>query len=369
MNQLIHASAEVDWQVLCQVLPPGWEDAAHELGAFRRARGVPDVTTLLRILLTHLADGGSLQETATRVEQAGWASVSAVALFKRLRAAGPWLRWMAERLWRPTGPGVATPGYRVRAVDATTAQETGSTGTDWRVHYALDLATLECDFFAVTDASGGETFRRVPITPGDLALGDRVSGTPPGVESGVTRGGEGLVRGNQKALPLWDVRGHRFPYRAQFRGVRVRQIAEWPAWVSGPQGTMPGRLIAVKLGGRAARVARDRMQRRARRRQLSVSPGAVYLAGFGFVWTTVPVSVRDAAAVVALYRVRWQIELAFQRMKSLMGLGQLPKKSDASSRAWRHGKLFLAVLVERLLELAERFSPRPRGGGPAEPVA
>lgn len=369
MSELTPASTLGDWQVLCQVLPTGWDAAAHELGAFQRARGVPDVTTLLRILLTHLADGGSLQETATRVEQAGWAALSAVALFKRLRAAGPWLRWMAERLWHPTGTGAATPGYRVRAVDATTVQETGSTGTDWRVHYALDLARLECDFFEVTDASEGETFRRVPITPGDLVLGDRVYGTPPGVESVVTRGGEVLVRVNQKALPLWDFRGHRFPYRTQFRGLRVRQVAEWPAWVWGSQRTIPGRLIAVKLGGRAARVARDRMQRRARRRQLTVSPGAVYLAGFVFVWTTVPVSVRDAAAVLALYRVRWQIELAFKRMKSLMGLGQLPKKSDASSRAWLHGKLFLALLVERLLELAESFSPRPRGGSSAQSVA
>lgn len=369
MSQLIHASTEVDWQVLCQVLPPGWEDAAHEFDAFHRARGVPDVTTPLRILSTHLADGGSLRETATRVEQAGWASLSAVALFERLRAAGPWLRWMAERLWRPTGTGVTTPGYRVRAVDATAVRETGSTGTDWRVHDALDLANLECDFFGVTDASEGETFRRVPITPGDLVLGDRVYGTPPGVESVAARGGEVLVRVNQTALPVWDPRGRRFPYRTQFRGLRVRRVAEWPTRVRGSQRTVPGRLIAVELGGRAARVARDRMQRRARRRQSTVSPGAVYLAGFVLVWTTVPVSVRDASAVLALYRVRWQIELAFKRMKSLMGLGQLPKESDASSRAWLHGKLFLALLVGRLLALAESFSPRSWGGSPAESMA
>ena len=75
------------------------------------------------------------------------------------------------------------------------------------------------------------------------------------------------------------------------------------------------------------------------------------------VWTTLPAEADDAAAVLALYRVRWQIELAFKRMKSLMGLGQLPKKSDASSRAWLHGKLLLALLVERLLGLALLRSP------------
>ena len=61
--------------------------------------------------------------------------------------------------------------------------------------------------------------------------------------------------------------------------------------------------------------------------------------------------------VLELYRVRWQIELAFKRMKSIMGFGQLPKLSDASSRAWIHGKLFVALLLERLLDAAEHFSP------------
>ena len=53
-----------------------------------------------------------------------------------------------------------------------------------------------------------------------------------------------------------------------------------------------------------------------------------------------------------------------------MGLGQLPKRSDPSGRAWLHGKLLVALLVERLLGAAESFSPGPPGvGAAAEPVA
>jgi hypothetical protein len=370
MNGLNPTPDLEDWQLICQFLPSGWEDAAWELGAIRRARGIANPATLLRMLLTHLADGCSLQETVTRAEQAGWCSVSAVALFKRLQAAGPWLRWLAEHLWLRTARAIVAPGYRVRAVDATTVQESGSTGTDWRVHYALDLASLQCDYFELTDATGGETFRRIPVAPGDLVLGDRVYGTPPGLEDVIDRGGDVLVRVNQKALPLWDGRGRRFPLRTRLARLRVRQVGEWPAWVHGPHRVMPGRLIALRLSRRAAQLARARMQRRANRRQLSVTAEAVYLAGFVFVWTTVPRSARGAAEVLELYRVRWQIELAFKRMKSTMGLGQLPKKSDASSRAWLHGKLFLALLVERILDAAEGFSPRVADGrDAAEPVA
>ena len=73
----------------------------------RRARrvrsggsGNRDAEILFRVLMVHLADGCSLKETALRVRQAGWCSVSSVALFKRLRSAEQWLRWLAEKLWR-----------------------------------------------------------------------------------------------------------------------------------------------------------------------------------------------------------------------------------------------------------------------------
>ena len=95
---------------------------------------VRDAELLLRLLLVHLADGCSLQETAVRAREAEWCALSAVALFKRLAAAEEWLRWLAERLWRQSARPTAPRDYRTRAVDATTVQEAGSTGTDWRVH-------------------------------------------------------------------------------------------------------------------------------------------------------------------------------------------------------------------------------------------
>jgi hypothetical protein len=50
-------------------------------------------------------------------------------------------------------------------------------------------------------------------------------------------------------------------------------------------------------------------------------------------------------------------QLAFKRMKSIMGLGHLPKKDPASARAWLHGKIFASLLVERMVQAAETFSP------------
>ena len=63
------------------------------------------------------------------------------------------------------------------------------------------------------------------------------------------------------------------------------------------------------------------------------------------------------AETLDLYRARWQIELCFKRLKSLLRLGHLPKRSDESARAWIEGKLLTVLLVERLIEEARFFSP------------
>jgi hypothetical protein len=346
-----------DWQVICRFLPSGWEEAARRLGALHRARGIPNAEVLLRVLLAHLADGCSLKETALRARQAGWCRISSVAVFKRLQAAEQWLRWLAEQMWCGVPTASINSGYRIRAVDATTVEEPGATGTDWRVHYIINLVDLQCDFFELTDAHGGETFRRFPVSPGDLLLGDRTYGTPPGIAHVVGHGGSVLVRVNQKALPLFDARGRRFSLVAHLKALHVGEVGEWPAWVHAKDRGIPGRLVAVKRGRQAARCARRRLHRKAQRKQKRLSEQALFLAGYVFVWTTIPAGIMDSAQILELYRARWQIEWAFKRMKSIMGLGQLPKLSEASARAWIHGKLFVALLIERLLDAAEHFSP------------
>jgi hypothetical protein len=93
---------------------------------------------------------------------------------------------MAEQMRASLGMVRPKIGRRVRVVDATSISEPGSTGTDWRIHYAINLTNLQCDFFQLTDVSGGETWRRFPVTRGDILLGDRGYSNPNGVRHVVT---------------------------------------------------------------------------------------------------------------------------------------------------------------------------------------
>lgn len=357
MSKIQPGTVADDWRVVTRLLPERWEARARDLGALRRTRGVSDAGTLLRVLLIHLAGGCSLVETALRARLSGLCSISPVAVFKRLRAAEQWLRWLAEQFWLRRGRPCSLPGRRVRVVDASVVSEAGVTGSQWRVHYAIDLASLQCDFFELTDVHGGETYRRLPVQAGDLVLGDRAYSRAPGIAHVLRCKGDVLVRLHVKSLPLFEKNGRPLRLLPRLRRLKAGQAAEWPAFVHGPDGPLAGRLVAIKRSAAAAARVRDRVQRRARRKQRSVSAATVEAAGYVLLWTTLAKRAHTARFILDMYRWRWQIELAFKRMKSILGLGQLPKQTDASSRAWLHGKLLVALMLEQLWQEAETVSP------------
>jgi hypothetical protein len=75
------------------------------------------------------------------------------------------------------------------------------------------------------------------------------------------------------------------------------------------------------------------------------------------VFTTLPDHAANVDQVLEGYRLRWQIELTFKRLKSIVQLGHVPKLDDQSSRAWLLGKLFLALLSQKLTRVGRAVSP------------
>jgi hypothetical protein len=346
-----------DWEVLCSFLPEGWEDKARECGALTRARNIGGADALLRVLLIHIANGCSLAETSVRAEQMGLGKLNASAVFKRLRAAEEWLRWMADQMRSSLGIVRPQVEQRVRVVDATAISEPGSTGTDWRIHYAINLADLQCDFFELTDVHGGETWRRFPVAPGDILLGDRGYANPNGVQHVVDAGGDVVVRLNREALPLFDKAQKRLDVLKVARQLQLNRNMECPSWVhNGKSKPIRGRLVIVRRSRQATDYARKKLKQQASKKQTTVTEASLEAARYFFVWTTLRSS-WSRKQILELYRSRWQVELSFKRMKSIMGLGHLPKTDPKSCRAWLHGKLLTSLLVERMIGEAKTISP------------
>lgn len=347
------------WAVVERFLPENWQQQAYALGALRRRRGVRDAGSLLRCLLLHLAEGCSLAETSVRAQQAGLGTFSQVSLFKRLRVAGPWLTWIARQFWRQRCGELSHdgPSLRMIATDATLVVERGVTGSQWRVHWAVDVGALDCVEFSLSDLKSGETFRQFQVPPQAVMTGDRAYGRARGIHHVVNAGGHVLARFAPTMLPLCDDQGRKIQWCRRLRGLAPGKIIDAPVWVPLEGRSIPGRAVILRRSRAAAEKARRRVAYVARRNQHLPSPKALALARYVMVFTTLPMASHPPARIMQDYRLRWQIELVFKRMKSIMSLGQLPKRDPTSAKAWIAGKLLVAMLVERLQLEAESFSP------------
>jgi hypothetical protein len=88
-----------------------------------------------------------------------------------------------------------------------------------------------------------------------------------------------------------------------------------------------------------------------------VQDSTLEAAGYIFVFTTLSAEQFPAARVLELYRGRWQVELAFTRLKAILATGHLKKTGPVGAEAWLQGKLLAAVISEALISLGERFPP------------
>lgn len=350
-----------DFEIVRRFLPAGWEAMAKPSAALRRARGFASPEHLLRVLMIHLVDGCSLRETAVRAKACGLASVSDVALLLRLKGASEWLRWMAEgvmRNWIAKPPeAVFGAGSGVRIVDGTTVQEPGARSITWRIHYSVRLHDLHCDEVHLTSAKTGESFKRFTFNAGELVVADGGYAHASGIAEVLKAKADVLVRINLRALGLREPGGKPFALLTWLRTLAPGQCGDIAVSLPLRQGAVPGRVCALRMSRAAAERARERIRRNHQRKQRTLRPETLEAAGYVFVFTTLAAGKLSAAKVLELYRGRWQIELAFKRLKSLLGLGHLKKTDPDAARAWLHGKLLVAFLIEALIDAGLRFSP------------
>lgn len=348
-----------EWSVIESLLPAGWKEAAREKKAFCRARYALDPAPLLRLLLFHAVNSDGLRETVAQARISGIATMSQVALLKRLRTCSAWLSWLGMQLCRKLREEPLWPkGLRPRAIDSTTVQGPASKGTDWRVHYSLDLATLTCDWFELTDAQGAERLERTPFQKGDVLLADRNDLRPAGVRDAVKAGAYVLIRLRWMHSAMTGRNGKDFRVLTYVKKLRVGQVGSWPVHLIDPDGPpIKGRVVAMRLPAPLAAKAEHRAAKQSARKGKRLDPRSLQAAHFVMVFTTLPQSLLSAANVMELYRYRWQIELAFKRLKQLLKLGRLPHKDPDAAQGWIHSKLLVALLLETLFRNARALSP------------
>lgn len=351
-----------DWQQLLAMLPNNRDAMAKENGALQRRREIQDADTLLRIALAYSWLGLSLRNTAAWAAQCGAAKLSDVAVLKQLRHASDFLKQLvSETMQLHTNvKQLQSCGFSVQIVDASVITEPGSVGTDWRVHLGIDLASLRITEVDITDAGGGESFTRFEGAPNRIIVGDRGYSHRRGIAHIASAGGHILVRLNWNNVPLQNKDGTPFDLFGALGSLADGQVGDWAVQTApDPKAgipAVPGRVTAMRKNKDAAETARRNVKKEAKRKGKTPDARTLQAADYIFMFTTVSEEDFSAHAVLELYRFRWQIELAFKRFKSLLGMGGLKAHDPALCRTYLYSKLLAALLIEDLSSRPD-FSP------------
>jgi hypothetical protein len=331
-------------------------ELARETGAFERARKIANPSDLLRLLLFRVAGGHSIMDTATVAAEAGVADLSDAALVKRFAKAADWLgSLLCEAIgWNEQQ---RLPGLSVDVVDATTVGRQGAKGTDHRLHLRVDLASNRVVEAELTDGKGGETLDRFAIRPGGVVIADAGYAHRGPLGRIAERAAHFIVRFSWSNLPLENETGEPLDLLATLESLPEGEPGEFPVFFRTPEGRrIAARLVAIRKSEPAAAHARERLRKERGKKGRQIDLRTLQFAGFTFLLTNLPEEI-STTSVLALYRFRWQVEMKFKVLKSLLDLDHIPARTDEGVRVWVFAKLLVALLVDALIEQAESFSP------------
>jgi len=352
---------------LLKRLPAGLDldRLALETKAIQRKRKIGDGASLLRLALARGPGGFSLRQTSGWVSLLKIAELSNPGVHYRLKQAVAFLAAIVGVLLAVKAPGANLRwlGRTLRLADGTCVSKPGSKGTDWRVHGVFDLGSGGFSHLELTDKHGAEALERgVPIA-GEIRIGDRNYARVPVLQRflAAARGtADFIVRVGWNALQLSTPTGKPFDLIGYLQrlsaGMRPHEVTLRAAAGRG-EAALALRLIIQRKTPEATEATRLALRRAAIKKGKKLDPRSLVAAEFIILGTSLPTRGYTAKDILAVYRLRWQIELAFKRLKSLLHIDRLPTRTAPTSRSWLYAHLIFALLCDDLSQDFLESSP------------
>ena len=337
------------------------EATARQTKAFLRPREITCAVDLLRLILAYCLGKGGLRSTASWATAIGLVDISNVALLYRLRQCGDWLAILVGLALASAAPK-ASHGRMIRIIDGTSVPKKALLARRnnelWRIHSAFDLPQERFGHFELTDQKEGEALDRIPVVVGEIRLADRAFLQPDRMTYVMEAGADFVIRAGWKAARWRDENGGVLDLVAELRKASDRGRIDQPIWIKPKAGnSLALRLVAIKKPEQAAAAARDKVRRDAQRGGHKLSQNTLDAAEWVILVTSLKPEEFTATDILALYRLRWRIELAFKRLKSLIGLKGPPGIDERSAKPYILAHLLTILLLEPFIDELED-SPR-----------
>jgi hypothetical protein len=332
------------WNYLLSRLPQDLDASARENEAVKRFREVRSGADLMRLILAYALSDLSYKDVAAWATASGIATLTGPGLFYRLTQCERWVEsLLADALSDQTE--LVSTGLAVRAVDASVITGPGSKGTDWRAHVLMDPVSGRIRSVELTDAKGGETYVRHAVKPGEAVLGDRAYATARGIASIVERQAHPVVRVNPRSLKVCNLKKDKIKLVSYEHCLSQHTALSLDVLIPVPPDTAGRRRkdwdLKEATSWIPARIVGGRTQK-------------------GVIWvlTTLSAEELSAKACLMLYRWRWQIELLFKRLKSLLHLDDLPTRDGPTAKVWLLARFLAAAVAQDLVRPSGLFFPR-----------
>lgn len=372
------SSSTQEWKVDLQVdeltqfaarqFPKNIDEVVKATGAlgFHPSSKIHSGIDLLHLILVYALTGLSMEGTTDAMSSV--VSLSAPAFLGRLRRSTRFLATLLSHLLATSiRPAPTTiDGLTVMLLDGWSASDQSAEGgananaTKHHVLLAMSLAdlTIRQIIYDLNRPNTGESYKYVALAPDQLWIND-ASFTGPSAFDLMEQSNCYMIGYFYPGMAIsLDSKGDDCIKVANFLTDKLTepgQIGEWTVWIHSASrkkkslGRRPVRLIAKRVSDAAeARRYGQRIHKKG-----SLEPAMVALDRFVIVLTNLEVGRGTPEQILALYRMRWQIELELKRHQSVIDLRRIPTRTRASTQAWLMAKLLATVLVHRMLDLAE----------------
>jgi hypothetical protein len=342
-------------------------------------RGVSSPADLMMLSMFHLQNGCTLMEISEVARITKLGEMSDVAFMKRFEKCGNWFKAINSKIASQALIHYQKPKWMEKfdpiGVDASDVVEKGRSGRIYRLHYALDIFSMKSADHTITDEKIGESLVNFKLKPEHLVFGDRAYGTINGIRHCESCGAKFVLRLRKNSFTVRNESGqaidivHEISEAGEDTPISIRAYATNLAGAR-----IPIRICAKKKDSGAIANTRKKLKRHESKRQHTISEETKVFNDHIVVVTNLEDGV-SAKEVLEAYRLRWQVEIYFKRLKSILDFGELPKRREGSVIAWLNGKLMIALLLEIVISKVS-FPPQEHvgqecleGGEVREPLA
>lgn len=343
---------------MLKMLPKDYKKACWETKAMERRRDIRDEDTLLALCLYYSYEN-SLVDTQNYALTEFKVNISDVGFMKRFKNCGEWIKWINQHMMQENTVIYDVPeklkSKNVIAIDASNITSKGAVKQTWRLHYAVNLFSMATEQFKITQESTGESLKNFELHENNLILGDRAYATIVGIEYCSEVGADYILRIRNKAFKLYDKSGTEVVLSDLLKNVSDTCCDFYLYYKNSKKELKPIRFCAVQKTEEEKAFEQKNLKRKESKKQIKISEETKFSHNYFFVATSLDEKY-SAEEILALYRLRWQVEMVFKRFKSILNLGSMPTKTTASSEVWLNCKMLIALLIEKLM-LSVDFSP------------